>query len=51
MAKEFDTNCFKCVEEMSNGAGGAAANILKMKMQQGLANQDLDSIHICKRHS
>lgn len=50
--KSFDSTCFKCVEEMKKEKqGGAAANILAMKMQQGLAGQDLDSIKVCSRHS
>ncbi|AUB32170.1 hypothetical protein [Spiroplasma floricola] len=52
MNKEFDSSCFKCVEEMQKSKqGGAAASILATKMQQNVANQDLDSIHVCKRHA
>ncbi|QEH62405.1 hypothetical protein SCHIN_v1c12120 [Spiroplasma chinense] len=52
MTKDFDSGCFKCVEEMKKtNNGGAAAGILAMKMQQGIAQQDLDNIHLCKKHS
>ncbi|AOG61085.1 hypothetical protein SHELI_v1c11380 [Spiroplasma helicoides] len=51
MSKDFDSRCFKCVEEMQKGKQGGAASILAGKMQQGLAGQDLDSIYVCPKHS
>ncbi|AUM63050.1 hypothetical protein [Spiroplasma monobiae] len=52
MNKDFDSGCFKCIEEMQKtNQGGAAASILAMKMQQGVANQDLDNIHLCSKHA
>ncbi|AGR41674.1 hypothetical protein [Spiroplasma taiwanense] len=50
--KQFDAGCFKCVEEMQKTtSGGVASNILASKMQQNLAQQDLNSIHLCSKHS
>ncbi|WP_342258753.1 hypothetical protein [Spiroplasma endosymbiont of Dioctria linearis] len=52
MKKEFDSSCFKCVEEMrKTNQGGSAASVLAMKMQQNVANQDLDNIKVCSRHA
>lgn len=49
--KQFDSRCFKCVDEMQKtGQGGAAARILAMKMQENVANQDVDNIYVCARH-
>ncbi|ARU90881.1 hypothetical protein SCLARK_0057 [Spiroplasma clarkii] len=48
---DYDMKCFKCIEEMQKDNKGGAVNILKMKMQQSVANQDLDSIYVCAKHS
>lgn len=50
MGKDFDSRCFKCVQEMQGNGKGLGAGILAGKMQQGLVGQDPDAIFVCSRH-
>lgn len=47
---DLDLKCFKCIDEMQQTTQTGPASILRMKMQQNIAGQDLDDIYVCDKH-